>query len=269
VTEPAKRPLPLFYQDPRPLNATAHGQLRLKDGDQSFAARTNAAPLTVVEFASAARHYPVVFTEGETPFPAAALGLGPDNCLVAEGRWAEGVYVPAYVRRYPFVFIEAGGDNLMLGIDVASDRVIDGGEEGAALFDGGKPSALTEGAMAFCREFHAQHLQTRAFVAALAEHDLLVSRQADAKPADGRPLTLGGFQVVDQAKFAALPDAVVLDWHRKGWLALVHFHLASLERFVDLLAREGMAGPDTASTPMEAPAKAAPSKSTTPKTQDA
>lgn len=265
MTEPAKRPLPLFYLDPRPLNATAHGQVRLKDGDQGFAARTNAAPLTVVEFASAARHYPVVFTEGETPFPAAILGLGPDNRFVADGRWAEGVYVPAYVRRYPFVFIEAGGDNLMLGVDVASDRVIDGGQEGAALFDGDKPSALTEGAMAFCREFHVQHLQTRAFVAALIEHDLLVGRQADAKPAGGQPLTLGGFQVVDQARFTALPDTVVLDWHRKGWLALVHFHLASLERFVDLLAREGAS--DTAAE--TAPSKSASPKSTTPKTQDA
>jgi hypothetical protein len=76
---------------------------------------------------------------------------------------------------------------------------------------------------------------------------------------------LGGFQVVDQARFTALPDTVVLDWHRKGWLALVHFHLASLERFVDLLAREGAS--DTAAE--TAPSKSTSPKSTTPKTQDA
>ncbi|WP_165189907.1 SapC family protein [Caulobacter soli] len=238
MTDLTQRPLPLFYQDPQPLNALTHGALRLKDGDYGFAAQTNAAPLTLVEFASAARGYPVVFSQGETPFPMAILGLGAGNRFVADGRWAEGVCAPAYVRRYPFVFIEAGGDNLVLGIDMASERVVVSGEGGAALFEDGKPSALTEGAMAFCREFHAQHLQARAFGAALVEHDLLIAQQADARPAGGQPLSLGGFQVVDQARFAALPDAVVLDWHRKGWLALVHFHLASLERFVDLLARE-------------------------------
>jgi hypothetical protein len=262
VTPPARRPLPLFYQDPQPLNAGAHGALRLKDGDYGFAARTNAAPLTLVEFASAARCYPVVFSQGQTPFPAVILGLGPDNRFVTEGLWVEGAYVPAYIRRYPFVFIEAGGDNLGLGVDTASDRVVDGGEVGAALFEDGQPSALTQGAMSFCGEFHAQHQQTQAFVEALAAQDLLVPQQADAKLADGKPLTLGGFLVVDPSKFAALTDDVVLHWHRKGWLALIHFHLASLDRFAELLNRESgaMGAPtvaDLSSDPAKTPSKSA------------
>ena len=265
MTDLAKRPLPLFYQDPQPLNALAHGALRLKDGDYGFAAKTNAAPLAVVEFASAARFYPVVFSQEAQPFPVAILGLGADNRFVEGGRWAEGVYVPAYVRRHPFVFIEAGGDNLVLGVDVGSERIVVGGEAGAALFEDGKPSELTQGALSFCGQFHAQHLQTRAFAQALVEHDLLVVQQADARPAGGQPLTLGGFQVVDQARFAALPDDVVLDWHRKGWLALVHFHLASLERFVDLLARQTPT-PATAEAPI---AKTAPAKTAARKTEDA
>lgn len=65
--------------------------------------------------------------------------------------------------------------------------------------------------------------------------DLLIDRRADATLPDGRKLGLEGFQIVDAEKFAGLADDVVLDWHRKGWLALVHFHLSSLERFSALL----------------------------------
>ncbi|WP_246263270.1 SapC family protein [Caulobacter soli] len=244
MSEATPRPMPLFYREPQPLTPTAHAEVRLKDGDYGFAVETNAVSLSVIEFAAAMRHYPIVFSDGET-LPVAVLGLGQGNRFVADGRWAEGVYVPAYVRRYPFVFIEAGGGALALGLDVASDRVVQDGE-GQALFDGGKPTALTEGAMTFCGELHAAHVQTLAFVAALKAQDLLVPRQADAKLASGQPLTLGGFLVVDRERFAALPDAVVLNWHRQGWLALVHFHLASLDRFADLLAREsGAAGSPT------------------------
>lgn len=39
-------------------------------------------------------------------------------------------------------------------------------------------------------------------------------------------------------KFAALPDATVVQWHRSGWLALVHQHLMSLGRLNDLTRRQ-------------------------------
>lgn len=241
--EPA---LPLFYRKPQPLVPVIHDDVRLVEGDFGFAAETNATPLAIIEFAAAMRHYPIVFSEADH-FPIAVLGLGRDNRFVTDGRWAKRHYVPAYVRRYPFVFAEASTDRFALALDVASERVVQGGSAGLALFEDGKPTALTEGAMAFCREFHAAHVQTRAFVDALGALDLLVAQQADAKLGNGEPLQLCGFRVIDAQKFAGLDDAVILDWHKKGWLALVHFHLASLDRFADLLVLESAsaAAPDT------------------------
>jgi hypothetical protein len=229
--------MPLFYRKPQPLIPAIHGDVRLKNGDYGFAAETNASPLMAIEFAQAMRRCPIVFSQSDN-FPVVVLGLGQENRFVTDGRWADGVHVSAYIRRYPFVFIEAGEQGFALGLDVASERVAQGGEEGEPLFADGKPAPLTEGAMAFCREFHAAHVQTRSFVEALSAHGLLTPRQADAKLASGKPLLLAGFMVVDQEKFDALPDEVFLDWRRKGWLALIHFHLASLDRFTDLLGRE-------------------------------
>jgi len=245
--------MPLFYRKPQPLMPVIHDDVRLTDGDYGFAASTQAVPLAVIEFAAAMRHYPIVFAEGDH-FPVAVLGLGQGNGFVDVGRWAEGHYVPAYVRRYPFVFAEAGAQGFALAIDIASERVAFSGGEGAPLFTDGKPTPLTEGAMTFCREFHAAHLQTRAFVEALAAAELLVPRQADARLASGERHQLTGFQVVDPGKFTALADETVIDWHRKGWLALVHHHLASLARWSDLLDRMPGVAKSTAHEPEPADA---------------
>jgi hypothetical protein len=48
---------------------------------------------------------------------------------------------------------------------------------------------------------------------------------------------VNGFKIADAQKFQALSDAVVAEWHRKGWLGQVHFHLASLDRLHDLMLR--------------------------------
>lgn len=226
--------MPLFYRDPQVLRSATHATLRIKPGDYRFAAEANASPLAVIEFASAMRHYPIVFSSKDG-FPLAIFGLATSNCFVGDGKWSEGAYVPAYVRRYPFAFSATGEDGFALAIDVGADNVTDEGGEGEPLFVDGKPTSLAENAVAFCGEFQGAHIQTRAFADALHKHDLLVEQRADARPATGAPLVLSGFMVVDQARFDALPDDVVLDWHRKGWSALVHFHRVSLARFADLL----------------------------------
>jgi hypothetical protein len=237
-TPPPAEGLPLFYRDPQPLNGALHGDWRLADGDAAFAAETPFVPVVIGELAAAARACPVVFAGGDAQ-PVAVLGLERRNLFVAEGRWAEGVYVPAYVRRYPFGFIRTvNPDGFALAIDAGSERVLRDGEGGTPLFEDGQPSALTRQALEFCDAFQADAAATRAFAEALTASGLLIDRRADATLPDGRTLGLDGFQIIDAEKFTALPDETVLDWHRKGWLALVHFHLASLERFSVLLERQ-------------------------------
>lgn len=231
--------LPLFYREPVALSNQNHAVWRLTDGDQEFAATTPYVPIVAAEIAASARSYPVVFAASDAQ-PIAVLGLERANLFVADGRWAPDVYVPAYVRRYPFGFMATvEPEGFVLGIDAASPRVIRSGNEGHALFDAGAPGEVTRQALAFCDLFQAEAAATKAFTDALRTQDLLIDRRADATLPDGRKLGLDGFQIVDGEKFAALADEVVLDWHRRGWLALVHFHLASLERFSDLLARQG------------------------------
>ena len=256
--------LPLFYRDPQPLSSAAHSEWRLRDGDVSFAADTAYAPIVVGELAAASAAYPVLFS-GDTVQPIVVLGMQQSNLFVTDGRWDPAAYVPAYVRRYPFGFIATvNPEGFALAIDAGSDRVVKAGEEGALLFEDGQPTELTRQALSFCDAFQGEAAATQAFGQALKAQNLLIDRRADATLKDGRKLGLDGFQIVDVERFNALPDDVVIDWHRKGWLALVHFHLASLDRFRNLLDRMNGTGaeviavsPEDASAPAARPQAAA------------
>lgn len=231
--------LPVFYRRPELLSADRHARKSLAAKlDHRFAQEANAVPLNGVELEFAQRHYPIVFSDEATPFPMAILGLRTaDNLFVgASGAWQEGVYVPAYVRRYPFIFM-TGPDQkqFALCIDTASAFVVDG--DANPFFRDGQPTELTKSALAFCASFQAEYEKTRAFAAALAEHKLLESRSASIDLGSGRKAVFGPFRTIDAAKLAALPNAVIADWLRSGWLGWIYAHLMSAANWSALANR--------------------------------
>ncbi len=234
----------LFYRNPEALSPSRHGALRLKKaGDYAFARDSNSVSITSTEFAQVMRFYPIVFA-GEAPYPVAVLGLERANQFVkADGQWLSGHYVPAYMRRYPFVFIaQPDGKQFILGIDRACTRLTQDEQSNDVLplFENEKPAQVTQDALRFCGAFQMDHGFTLAFSKALDEQKLLVENQAQAQLPGGRQLKLAGFRIIDKARFAELPDAIIVDWHKKGWLALANLHLTSLERWSALLEREAV-----------------------------
>jgi hypothetical protein len=234
--------LPVFYRQPRPLNATLDQDRSLKSSvDFGFARSTNSLVLNGVEFPFAMRTYPIVFTTSEPRAAVAVLGLADSQNLFVgdDGAWIANCYIPAYARRYPFILMEQPGSaEMLLCVDEASGLVEQGGAR--RLFEDGKPAKLVQDALAFCSEYHGQHLATSEFVGALASHGLLTPNEARVVMNSGRQMTLRGFDVIDEAKFNALPDDVFLDWRRRGWLHLVYCHLMSMSnwaRLIDLEAK--------------------------------
>ena len=71
----------------------------------------------------------------------------------------------------------------------------------------------------------------------MAENDLLVSNQASMTLADGEQVGVGGFRVVDEERFNALADEIVLEWRKKEWLGLIYVHLMSGANWTALAAR--------------------------------
>ena len=207
----------LFYQNPVLINRARHASLGLKDIESfDFARQTNAIPVNLVEFQSAARTYPIAFVGGDEPYPAAIVGLKEDNLFVdAGGAWKAGAYVPAYVRRYPFIFADDKDRGLLsLCVDEPS-FVADGG---TPLFEGDAPSAFTTRALDFCKQYHAAALPTLAFARAVVEQDLLANRQVNAKLKDGSSYVLNGVKMIDEDKVSKLSGEILADWNAKGWL---------------------------------------------------
>jgi len=231
--------LPLFYRQPQPLEPKRHAALRLAAGGNfGFAATTNAVALLGAEFPQASRHYPIVFTAGANALPAAVLGVKNEQNLFvdATGRWEPGAYIPAYVRRYPFIFLEQpGGDRLTLCVDEASELVK--AAAGRPLFDGEQPSAATKQALELCTQFQRDAQATRAFVQAAEAKGILVERRADVALERGGKMALAGFRVIDETRFSALDDATFLEWRKNGWIGLVYCHLLSTAAWSGLVDR--------------------------------
>ena len=233
----AEEALPMFYTSPRPLDRAKDAKLKVSRPTHfKFAATTNAIPLLVDEFPMAAAYYPIVFATGPSPVPAVVVGLKNDTNLFLdqEGRWMNGAYLPAYVRRYPFILMDDPEQKkFVLCIDEKSDMLSETGEQ--TLFVNGEPSEFTQSAMEFCAALRQQGDATDEFVAALKEHNLLIPNDAQIDLRDGTRLQLGGFLVIDPKAFDELPDSIVLQWRKKGWLGLIYAQLLSSHRWQNLV----------------------------------
>jgi|TARA_Y100000310_G_scaffold294267_1_gene324609 hypothetical protein len=254
----------LFYEKPVALNKVVHKDSKIKplSGDYGFATKTNSVVLAGIEFTEAAKEYPIVFAQaGDTTVPVALLGLRNEENLFIdkEGKW-DARYIPAFVRRYPFVLAETQEqqqrmvciDESFAGLNTA---------EGEALFgDDGEPTQILKQAMEFLEEYQRQYIRTEAFLKRLTDNDLLMALNARVDLVDGKQFALTGLLAVDEKKLLQLDDAKALEFFRSGELAWIYCHLMSLgcmAKMVDRIA--GVAGDEAApSAPEEAGAKAAP-----------
>lgn len=220
---------PLFYENPVALHPHAHGQAGLKEQlDYGFAAQTNAVPISLSEIPLAALTYPIAFTIDGGVRPVAIVGLRDDENLFIDrkGDWMPGAYIPAYVRRYPFILSEYGdGEGVQLCIDDHPRVLVPAG--GMPLFLGEEPTAMVEKAFNFCRSVHAADLATSPFVEVLIACGVLDARAAEVAMPDGGSIKMAGFASIDEAKFRALPDEVILTLRRQGWLAAIYAQLHS------------------------------------------
>ncbi|HVM38921.1 MAG TPA: SapC family protein [Sphingomicrobium sp.] len=236
--------LPLFYSELEPLNLTQHGKMRIRAIDKApMLADTHAIPATVDEFALLQRHFPIVFSVGDTPVPLVLMGLsdGINVFLDADGRLKDSmVYVPAYMRRYPFLLarLRPDSDELSLCFDPTSGAVGDF-EDGEPLFDGDEPSNATKAVLQFCEQFEAAGQRTGAFVEELKQSGLLMDGEVAIQPEGApQPFIYRGFQMVDEEKLRNLRGDELRKMNQSGLLALIFAHLFSLTQIREIFARQ-------------------------------
>lgn len=248
--------LPLFYQDLTPLSSSVHADWRMRTIDGApFLANVHAVPLLAEEFASAQRFFPLVFSVGENPVPLALMGLNEGvNVFVDEqGRFRQDVYVPAYIRRYPFMLarLRPDTDELSLCVDPTSE-VIGPFEEGDPVFEGAEPSPRVREVLSFCEQFEAASQVTAQFVRDLMDHKLLSDGEFTIGVGDGQqPYVYRGFQMIAEDRVRDLRGDVARKLLQSGAMTLIFAHLFSLQRMGDLFnaqAQEGKLPPQAAIT---------------------
>lgn len=231
----------LMYDKITPVNREQHRHLRIKASDKhlSFARETNSLLLAVTELPLAALDFPCVFVQsGDQHTMVAVVGLrDKDNLYIdAEGRWDPQSYLPAFIRRYPFVLAEQpGSQQVTICVDSAFDGLNE--KDGEALFDAeGKDTPYLKQLEKFLLDFHTDMQRTAAFAKRLAELDLLVDRNIDFKLADQR-FNLNGFKVVDEDRLRKLDAKVIQELFSTGALGWIHAHLLSLNNVNKLATR--------------------------------
>lgn len=251
--------MPLFYNAIEPLNLDQHGKMKVRGMTaMPELGHTHAIPLTVDEFTLIQRHYPIVFSVGPSPIPIALMGLneGVNVFLDENGRPLDtNLYIPAYLRRYPFLLakLRPDSDELSLCYDPTSGAVGDF-PEGEPLFDGDQPSAATKAILEFCEQFEAAGLRTNAFVEDLVKSDLLMDGEVAIQPEGAdQPFVYRGFRMVDEEKIRNLRGDELRKMNQNGMLPLIFAHLFSLSQMRDLFGRQMQQGKAPSMMPQPTP----------------
>ena len=233
----------LIYESAVPVSSTRHGAWSVEVGaDYTFSKNVNSVPLLAVEIPNAATEYAVVFSgTGEAMMPAVILGMrGNENLyLTMQGGW-QAKYLPAFVRRYPFVFSSsADGSTFTLCVDESFPGFNQQGR-GERLFDDqNKPTPYVENVLKFLEQYQIEFRRTHAFCAKLRALDLLEPMSAQANLVTGERVSLTGFMAVNRDRLKALPAEALAELAKTDALELLYLHLQSMRNFSGIMDRLG------------------------------
>lgn len=234
----------LFYSKPEPLSPELHKGLGVKrmDGPFGFAKTGHAVPLAVTEFSLAAVSGPIIFV-GEEKLPLAVMGLNADDNLFLrdDGLFEAGTYIPAYIRRYPFVFAnDSVANQMILCIDRNAEFIVEGGDMPFFNPDN-TPSEYTQNCIEFCNNYEVERQRTTNFVQMLKDLDLFELKTASHTPTNpdgtvGERQTIAEFFGVSEEKLNALPAEKLVELRDNGALMQIYAHLISLVCWEKLIA---------------------------------
>ena len=235
----------LFYQQPQPLSPEDHGGLGVKQVAEPFGfmRQAHAVPITVTEFGLAASSYPIIFV-GTDRTPVAVMGVrqGQNLFVDANGRVPDDHYVPAFARRYPFVFAsDDQSDRLILCVDRAAPMVSNQPE--VPFFENGEPTKFTNDAIEFCKEFERQRRATAEFTKMIRDLDLMEEKSIGFQPRDaqgnesGPQQKVADYFAISEERLSALPDDKYLELRNNGALGACYAHLVSLLNWQKIIQR--------------------------------
>jgi len=201
------------------------------------AKKLTSCPITANEYYESCKHYPILFAKDSTGmwFSLALLGLEKENTFIeADGEWRKNCHIPAFVGRYPFLFIE-DNDRLILTLDAT--QKIEKSKAGKNYFfeNDNRHSEFLKKLVNSLN--HAQKFtkMTQEFIKTLDNLGILEESGINGKTAEGNDVSVGGFFIVKEDKLMALTQKEQAKLCKKGYTQLITAHMISISNIQKLL----------------------------------
>lgn len=227
-----------MYKNIEILNKINHKDKSIKEvKDFSFAKEIMSAPLVVSEFFEACKNYAILFAKDkdENWFASVILGYKENENIFLDdkGNWNKLHYIPAFIRKYPFVLIDNHEQKeLMIGIE--KEYLVDSKKDDKKLFDKGNNSELLNNAINFLNIFHSNSLETKEFIKQLNEWELLEEKTATIINDKNEQFNINGFFIVNEEKLEHLSKKRKEELCNKNLTPLITAHLISLSNIQKL-----------------------------------
>lgn len=222
------------------LNNKSHLKLKLKtDTSYEHAKEHHLAYLLVHEFPKAVLDFPIVFIkDAETgQFKSVALfGFKPGENLFYEQQGWRCKYIPANVRRHPFLMTPKNEELTEWDVCIDESSKALSESEGIPLFDGeGKASQHLDEAKKFLTDLIEKEQLTSSFCNYLAAKDLFRANSITVTNGEGQKTAINGLYIIDEDKLNELSDEEYLDLKKRGCMGPIYTHLSSLGQINNLL----------------------------------
>lgn len=239
--------LPL-YKKPEPLNVQTHKGMGLKYGDRpfDFLNETHFVPLTVGEFAQACGVYPIIFL-GNARLPVAVMGLQQGSNLFvdpATGNFEQYAYLPAFVRRYPFVAAVHTDEKERFTLCVDAGSHLISKDPDQPFFDEkGQLTPFVQNALDYVQRFETDAINTGRMVDQFNELDLFEEQTTNFQPRDpqgrpvGEPQPIASYWGISHEKLRALPADKLAKLRDDTTLGAIYAHMLSMARWENIIAR--------------------------------
>lgn len=219
-----------MFEKVEALDKNKHQDLKFNPVDSyGFAQDLNMVPLSYTEIIPASKYYPVIFPAKGSPVTHALFGLAQgENAFVGEdGNWLA-PYIPAHIRRYPFILAQSEEQGqYAVCIDPAAPHFST--EQGDPLYTANlEPSETLSKAIEFLKRYQQEMADTEKLFAEFADKGLLIERQFTVDRG-GQKSTVGGFRAVDENGLKNVEKDKLADWVKRGIMGLVYAHLFSLD----------------------------------------
>ena len=231
----------LFYQNVTPVMLEKHRDLCVEGTNSyEFARSVNSVPLTAVEMPHAAHDYTIVFAgTDDTVIPVVILGVeGNENVYINDDGGWDARYIPAFVRRYPFVFSKSeDGSTFTLCVDDNWSGCNSEGRGQRLFNEKDEHAPYLDKILNFLQDYQVQFVKTQTYCKKLKELDLLEPMQAQVTFAAGEQRSLVGFMAVSRDKLKALSGEQLSELAKIEALELTYIHLQSMNNFTLMAER--------------------------------